>query len=127
MTSKGIVKSTQRAVLALGKAAAEEAKVFAGEVADAATAATTTATAAGGMILDKVTAALEARTAKRTKTFADKATTTAAPKVAVDNFATAEEPKRPSSRPNKTVSRRESTKRRATPKVKTKKPSRKVT
>jgi len=127
MSSKGIVKGTQRVILAVGKTAAEEAKAFAAEVADAAAAAATAATAAGGIILNKVAATIEARTALRAKTFADKTATTAAPSTVVDNVATTEEPKRPTSRPNKKIVKRKLTKKRAAPKVKTKKASRTAT
>jgi len=62
---KPLITSVQETVVAAGKIAAEEAKVFAGEVADAAAAAAATARAASttvvGAVLGKVATAIEVR------------------------------------------------------------------
>src|SRR5215467_2287351 len=62
---KPIITSVQETVVAAGKSAAEEAKWFAGEVADAAATAAATARAAStalvGTVLDKVATVIEAR------------------------------------------------------------------
>jgi hypothetical protein len=64
MMRKSTKPSAQKTFIAAGKRAAEEAKVFVGEVADAAAAAAATTKAMAGVILDKVATAIEARAAK---------------------------------------------------------------
>ena len=78
MTRKSIKASAQKTVVAVGKRAAEEAKVFVGEVADAAAAAAATTKAVAGVVLNKVATAIEARAAKGAKSLAGEVTTTAA-------------------------------------------------
>ena len=116
MRSKSIKTSAQETVVVAGKRAAEEAKVFAGEVADAAAAAAATTKAVAGVILNKVVTAIEARTTKGAKALAGEAATMAAAGG------------KPRSRAKKKVAERSAAKKRVAPKKKahTKKASRKA-
>jgi hypothetical protein len=110
--SKPTIRKMQKTVEAAGKSAAQGAKAFAGEVADAAAAARTATTAAAGAVLDKVARAIETRAVKGAKAFTGKAATRTAPGVVLDKVATAKEAKKSSSRAKKSVA----TKKRAAPK-----------
>jgi hypothetical protein len=76
MMRRSTKPSAQETVTAVGKRAAEEAKLFVGEVADAAAAAAATTKAMAGAILNKVATAIEARAAKGAKSVAVEVTTT---------------------------------------------------
>ncbi len=72
-------RRAQEILRAVAKNAAEEARFFAGEVADAAGAAAAPAKAVAGGALDKVATAIEARAAKGAKATGSDANTVAAP------------------------------------------------
>jgi hypothetical protein len=76
MMRRSTKPSAQKTVIAVGKRAAEEAKVFVGEVADAAAAAAATTRAMAGVIMNKVATAIEVRAAKGAKSLAVGVTTT---------------------------------------------------
>jgi hypothetical protein len=118
MTSKGIIKSAQESVVTVAKSVAEEAKAFAGEVADAGAAAAGAATAAAVVVLDKVATAIEARAAKRAKAISGETATTAAPSIVLDKVARAKEARQASSRAKKRVAKRAAAKKHTAPKQK---------
>jgi hypothetical protein len=76
-------------VIAVAKRAADEARVFAGEVADAAAAAAATARAAAGLALDKVATAIEASAAKGARATNSETVPVAEPNIVSNKVTTA--------------------------------------
>ena len=72
MTRKRIKTSAQETVVAAGKSAAEGTKTLAGEFAHAAATAAATATAAPGVVFDKVATAIRAPSSRTKKKVAKK-------------------------------------------------------
>jgi hypothetical protein len=93
---------TKETVVAIAKIATAEAKVFAGEVADAAAAASATAKAAASMALDKIAGAIEAGAIRGAKAVGSESNTIGA----ANRAATTENVIRPKRRSNRATAKK---------------------
>ena len=126
MARKSIITSAQETVVAAGKSAAKRAKALAGEVANAASEATTTAvpaavrdkaaSAKGTVVAAGKTAAKGTKTLVGELAHAAATTATAAPGAVWNKVTTTIGAKKPSSRTKKKVAKKVASKKRSTQK-----------
>ena len=98
--------SAKETIVALAKTAAEEVRLFAEEVADAAAAATAAAKSAAGVALDKVATSIEQRAAEGANAASIQTNSAATPNLDMEKLTTAETTGRPKRKAKRVAKKR---------------------